>query len=65
MNETKYDTVNEELLTVEDVAPLLKVRPEWVYAAVRRGDFPHVKVGRYIRFTREQVDAWIRAGGTA
>lgn len=54
---------SEELLTVEEVAPLLKVRPQWLYAAVKRGDFPHVKVGRYIRFRRVEVEQWIRQGG--
>ena len=53
----------EVLLTVEEVAPLLKVRPAWLYRAVRRGEFPYVKVGRYVRFRRADVEEWIKAGG--
>lgn len=55
----------EELLTVEEVAPLLKVRPEWLYGACKRGRFPHVKVGRYVRFRKADVEEWIRSGGHA
>jgi excisionase family DNA binding protein len=46
----------QELLTVEDVAALLKVSTSWVYEHTRsRGiprseRLPHVKVGKYVRF---------------
>jgi hypothetical protein len=46
----------DELLTVDDVAALLKVRKGWVYEHIRsRGrprseQLPHIKVGKYIRF---------------
>ena len=45
----------DELLTVEDVAALLKVSKGWVYEHIRsrskpRSDqLPHIKVGKYIR----------------
>jgi excisionase family DNA binding protein len=45
-----------ELLTVEDVAALLKVSKSWVYEHTRtRGEprsdrLPHVKIGKYVRF---------------
>jgi excisionase family DNA binding protein len=44
------------LLTVDDVAALLKVSRSWVYEHIRsRGiprseRLPHIKVGKYIRF---------------
>lgn len=47
------------LLTVEDVAAILNVRPRWVYEASARGDIPRVKVGGYVRFHREDIDKWI------
>jgi excisionase family DNA binding protein len=46
----------QELLTVEEVAALLKVSKSWVYEHTRsRGvprseRLPHVKVGKYVRF---------------
>ena len=52
------DTPTEflELLTVEDVAALLKVSKSWVYEhtrarnAPRSEQLPHVEIGKYVRF---------------
>jgi excisionase family DNA binding protein len=50
-----------ELLTVDDVAALLKVSRSWVYEHTRaRGTpttarLPHVKVGKYVRFEPQGV----------
>jgi excisionase family DNA binding protein len=55
-----------ELLTVEDVAALLRVSKSWVYEHTRsRGTpraekIPHVKIGKYVRFEREAIRAFIR-----
>jgi excisionase family DNA binding protein len=47
------------LLHAEDVAELLGVSRDWVYAEVRAERLPHVRLGRYVRFRRESIDAWI------
>ena len=48
------------LLIADDVAALLGVSPAFVYALVRRGELPAVRVGdRYVRFRREAVEGWI------
>lgn len=49
----------DRLLTAEDVAALLQVKPSWVYAESRAGRLPTVPVGRYKRFRRSAVEAWI------
>jgi excisionase family DNA binding protein len=54
-----------ELLTVEDVAALLKVSRSWVYEHTRsRGTprserLPYVKVGKYLRFEARAIRAFI------
>jgi excisionase family DNA binding protein len=54
-----------ELLTVEDVAALLKVSKSWVYehtrtrGAARSERIPHVKIGKYVRFDPQLVRAFI------
>ncbi len=48
------------LLTAEDVAELLGVTVAWVYAQSRRGRIPTVNLGRYRRYRREAIEAWIR-----
>jgi excisionase family DNA binding protein len=50
----------EELLTVDDVAALLKVSRSWVYEHTRaRGPrtdrLPFVKIGKYVRFQSRAV----------
>ncbi len=47
------------LLDADAVAAMLGVEPSWVYAETRAGRFPHVRVGRYRRFRRRSVQAWI------
>lgn len=54
-----------ELLTVDDVAALLKVSKSWVYEHTRsRGmprsqRLPYVKVGKYVRFELGAIRAFI------
>ena len=51
---------SSRLLVAEDVAALLGVSPAFVYALVRRGELPAVRVGdRYVRFRAEAVQEWI------
>jgi excisionase family DNA binding protein len=47
------------LLTAQDVAALLGVPASWVYAQTRAGRIPTVKLGRYYRYRREAIQAWI------
>jgi excisionase family DNA binding protein len=32
---------------------------DWVYREVRAGRMPHIRLGRYVRFRRESIDAWL------
>jgi excisionase family DNA binding protein len=54
-----------ELLTVDDVAALLRVTKSWVYehtrsrGAPRSERIPHVKIGKYVRFDPRLVRAFI------
>ena len=53
-------SAGSRLLVAEDVAALLGVSPAFVYALVRRGELPAVRVGdRYVRFRAEAVRDWI------
>ncbi len=58
--------MTERLLTAGEVAELLSVPESWVRQESRREDrIPHVRLGRYVRFEREAVLAWLegqRAG---
>lgn len=50
------------LLTVDEVAALLKVPRSWVYERTRRRGnerLPHVKLGKYLRFDERAVQAYL------
>jgi excisionase family DNA binding protein len=47
------------LLHADDVASMLGVSKGWVYAEVRAGRMPYVKLGRYVRFRRESIESWL------
>jgi len=52
----------ERLLTVSEVATLLKVPVSWVYGRTRRrgvDQIPHFKLGKYLRFSEHAVLTWI------
>lgn len=47
------------LLDAREVAELLGVPERWVRSHTRSGDLPCVPLGRYRRYRREAVEAWI------
>ncbi len=50
------------LLSVEELAALLKVPKSWVYSKTREtgpGAIPRLQVGKYLRFRLEDVLAWL------
>ena len=49
----------EPLMSVKEVAAFLNVNQMTVYRAVSTGTLNHVRVGRSIRFRREDIDAFL------
>ena len=57
-------TSDDGLLTVQDTARFLKVPVSWVYEHVRLETddrLPAVKLGKYLRFHRRDLEAYIDA----
>jgi excisionase family DNA binding protein len=60
----------DELLTVDEVASILKVSRSWVYEHTRaRGvprseRLPHIKVGKYVRFNAQSVREFLQRRST-
>ncbi len=51
------------LLTVDDLAKQLKVKPSWIYGETRKtgqGSIPRIRVGKYLRFSLEEVMTWLK-----
>jgi len=54
--------MNQELLTVDELAKFLKTAKSWVYSRSRQtgpGAMPRVKCGKYLRFRLEDVLTWL------
>ena len=56
-------------LTIHEAADLLRVKVSWLYERTRTNTVPHVKLGKYLRFDRDELIAWVgefkRDGGRA
>jgi excisionase family DNA binding protein len=60
--------VNDRLLDAGEVAELLHVPVRWVREATRAGKLPCVALGKYRRYDRGDVLAWVetqKGGGAA
>ncbi|GEM_PF-1898672 len=55
--------MGQELLTVKEVAALLRVPTSWIYARTSEGGgleaIPYLKLGRHLRFRRLEIEEWL------
>lgn len=50
----------DDLLTLDEVAEILRVTPEWMYRNYRAAGIPHVKLNnKVLRFPRSRIERWI------
>lgn len=49
-----------EILTVREVAALLKINEKTAYKLAAKGEIPGFKVGGSWRFDRGEIESWIR-----
>lgn len=48
-----------DLLTVPEMAKMLKISRSKAYALVKEKDFPIIKIGKCIRISQEKVLSWL------
>jgi excisionase family DNA binding protein len=53
--------VAASLLDAAEAGRLLSVPASWVLAEARANRIPHVRLGRYVRFSADELEAWWRA----
>ncbi|MDC0708758.1 helix-turn-helix domain-containing protein [Stigmatella sp. ncwal1] len=53
--------MSDEILTLPEVAQLLKVAEKTVYTMAQKAELPAFKVGGQWRFRRTDLDTWIDA----
>lgn len=47
------------LLNADEVSEWLQVSKSWLYDSIESGKFPHVRVGRQVRFRHEDVESYL------
>jgi len=52
-------SLSEPLLTCQEAAQLLAVKPGWIYAAARSGQLTCVRVGRNVRLLRSDLEDFV------
>lgn len=53
------------LIDAEAAAVLLGVPKSWVLAEAREGRIPHVRLGKYVRFDRDELTEWLAGRRTS
>ena len=47
------------LFAVEELSKYLKVSDQWVYERVQLKELPHIKMGKFLRFRKLEIDSWL------
>lgn len=58
---TETHTATDHLLNASEVAEMLAVPMSWVRRETRSGRMPHLTLGRYKRYSRDAVLAWLES----
>lgn len=61
---TVKEVTGKELLTIDEMATRLKVKPSWLYFRTMQtgaDSIPRVKIGKYLRFNPGAVMQWIES----
>ncbi|MEQ8165690.1 MAG: helix-turn-helix domain-containing protein [Alphaproteobacteria bacterium] len=56
--------VEDRWLSVDEIAVYLGVKRDTVYKWIDRKQMPAHKVGRLWKFRKEEIDQWVRSGGS-
>ncbi|NTV28733.1 MAG: helix-turn-helix domain-containing protein [Candidatus Omnitrophica bacterium] len=52
--------MSSDLMNLEEVSELLGVSKHTIYSWVFEKRIPYIKVGRLLRFSRRETDAWLK-----
>jgi len=51
----------DKLLTVEEMAEYLNLKPSTIYQWTHQGFIPHIKLGSRVRFRMSQIEKWLES----
>jgi excisionase family DNA binding protein len=55
----------EKYLTISEVCDILQVKKHYIYGLTSQKRIPFFKMGRFLRFKKEDIDEWLRKSRTA
>lgn len=50
--------MSDQIMTIEEVAKYLKLKPQTIYTWAQKGKIPAAKIGKEWRFRKDLVDLW-------
>lgn len=56
--------MEDRWLSVEEIAVYLGIKRDTVYKWIDQKNMPAHKVGRLWKFRKEEVDKWVKSGGS-
>lgn len=56
--------MEERWLSVDEIAAHLGVKRDTIYSWINERQMPAHKIGRLWKFNRNEVDEWVRSGGS-
>ncbi|MGB9935201.1 helix-turn-helix domain-containing protein [Thermodesulfovibrio yellowstonii] len=62
--EIKKAITDDEILTFEQTCEFLKCNRSWLYERVRLKEIPHIKTGRYLKFSKKELLKWLEKHST-
>ena len=51
----------KEFLTIDELSEYLSIKRSTLYSMVESGEITHYRVGRLIRFKKQDIDAWMES----
>lgn len=53
--------LNQEIMTIDEVADYLRVKKRTIYEWLKKGKIPAIKTVGQWRFKKERIDAWLES----
>ncbi len=51
----------KKFYTIQEVAEMVDMTPNYIYVLTRRGEIGHYKIGSSVRIDEEQLQAWLQS----
>jgi excisionase family DNA binding protein len=59
LGEGRAVAMAKEYVNIEELSEYLGIKKSTLYGMVEKGELPHYRIGRLIRFKRDDMDSWI------